>query len=208
MMPSWLFQVGSKTDCYMCIGPMEPDGYGVCYNPMDDHINVAVTAFNSCEETNASKLTRFLKEALLDMKALLEKTAKPCEWDCFTGGMKQMQAKRTRVNTCESGREKKTEKGRRHIFLYLRISSGRTWTCRRRQFYGPYFFASPWLLFLPQHFNKDLWCGWKKSTFMLQYVHGTSVFLLAAVYLLLFTDMYEGLLYSIPNLGFLLYWST
>ncbi|XP_062855357.1 carnitine O-acetyltransferase-like [Trichomycterus rosablanca] len=69
-------QVGSKTDCYMCIGPMVPDGYGVCYNPMDDHINVAVTAFNSCEDTNATKLACFLEDALLDMKALLEQTPK------------------------------------------------------------------------------------------------------------------------------------
>uniref|UniRef100_A0A8B9LFC0 Carnitine O-acetyltransferase n=1 Tax=Astyanax mexicanus TaxID=7994 RepID=A0A8B9LFC0_ASTMX len=67
--------VGSKTDCVMSIGPMVPDGYGVCYNPMDDHINVAVTAFNSCEETNANNLARSLSDALLDMKALLEQVA-------------------------------------------------------------------------------------------------------------------------------------
>ncbi|XP_030636835.1 carnitine O-acetyltransferase [Chanos chanos] len=67
-------QVGSKTDCFMCLGPMVPDGYGVCYNPMDDHINFSVTAFNSCEETNATKLSRFLEEALLDMRTLLEQT--------------------------------------------------------------------------------------------------------------------------------------
>ncbi|TRY60256.1 hypothetical protein DNTS_005918 [Danionella cerebrum] len=69
-------QVGSKTDCVMCIGPMVPDGYGICYNPMDDHINFAVTAFNSCEETNATKLSRFIEDALLDMKTLLEQVAK------------------------------------------------------------------------------------------------------------------------------------
>ncbi|KAK2840763.1 hypothetical protein Q7C36_012342 [Tachysurus vachellii] len=69
-------QVGSKTDCYMCFGPMVPDGYGVCYNPMDDHINLAVTAFNSCEETNATKLTRFFEDALLDMKVLLQQRLK------------------------------------------------------------------------------------------------------------------------------------
>ncbi|XP_017551917.1 carnitine O-acetyltransferase [Pygocentrus nattereri] len=72
-------QVGSKTDCVMCIGPMVPDGYGVCYNPMDDHINFAVTAFNSCEDTNATKLSRCLEDALLDMNSLLEQTAKPAE---------------------------------------------------------------------------------------------------------------------------------
>lgn len=65
-------QVGSKTDCAMCFGPMVPDGYGVCYNPMDDHINIAITAFNSCEETHAARFSRAIEDALLDMRALLE----------------------------------------------------------------------------------------------------------------------------------------
>ncbi|XP_061673292.1 carnitine O-acetyltransferase-like isoform X2 [Syngnathoides biaculeatus] len=68
-------QVGSKTDCVMCFGPMVPDGYGVCYNPMDEHINIAVTAFNSCEETNAAKYAQTVNDALVDMRALLEDTA-------------------------------------------------------------------------------------------------------------------------------------
>uniref|UniRef100_A0A3Q4GN16 Carnitine O-acetyltransferase n=1 Tax=Neolamprologus brichardi TaxID=32507 RepID=A0A3Q4GN16_NEOBR len=68
-------QVGSKTDCVMCFGPMVPDGYGVCYNPMDEHINIAITAFNSCEETNAANFAQAVEEALLDMRALLEDTA-------------------------------------------------------------------------------------------------------------------------------------
>ncbi|KAK5871236.1 hypothetical protein PBY51_004128 [Eleginops maclovinus] len=68
-------QVGSKTDCVMCFGPMVPDGYGVCYNPMDEHINIAITAFNSCDETNAAKFARAVEDALLDMRALLEDTA-------------------------------------------------------------------------------------------------------------------------------------
>ena len=65
-------QVGSKTDCVMCFGPMVPDGYGVCYNPMDEHINIAITAFNSCEETHAARFSRAVEDALLDMRALLE----------------------------------------------------------------------------------------------------------------------------------------
>uniref|UniRef100_A0A8C3ABD4 Carnitine O-acetyltransferase n=1 Tax=Cyclopterus lumpus TaxID=8103 RepID=A0A8C3ABD4_CYCLU len=68
-------QVGSKTDCVMCFGPMVPDGYGVCYNPMDEHINIAITAFNSCDETNAAKFAQAVEDALLDMRALLEDTA-------------------------------------------------------------------------------------------------------------------------------------
>uniref|UniRef100_A0A668AXY9 Carnitine O-acetyltransferase n=1 Tax=Myripristis murdjan TaxID=586833 RepID=A0A668AXY9_9TELE len=69
-------QVGSKTDCVMCFGPAVPDGYGVCYNPMDEHINIAITAFNSCEETHAAKFAQAVEDALLDMRALLEDTAK------------------------------------------------------------------------------------------------------------------------------------
>ncbi|XP_074527429.1 carnitine O-acetyltransferase-like isoform X2 [Halichoeres trimaculatus] len=68
-------QVGSKTDCVMCFGPMVPDGYGVCYNPMDEHINIAITAFNSCEETHAAKFAQAVEDALLDLRALLEDTA-------------------------------------------------------------------------------------------------------------------------------------
>uniref|UniRef100_A0A8C9U4L4 Carnitine O-acetyltransferase n=1 Tax=Scleropages formosus TaxID=113540 RepID=A0A8C9U4L4_SCLFO len=69
-------QVSAKTDCVMCYGPVVPDGYGVCYNSMQEHINFSVSAFNSCAETNAAKLARGLEEALLDMRALLEQTPK------------------------------------------------------------------------------------------------------------------------------------
>ncbi|MFT7817561.1 carnitine O-acetyltransferase-like [Arapaima gigas] len=67
-------QVPAKTDCVMCFGPVVPDGYGVCYNPMEDHINFAVSAFNSCTETNAARLAQGLEDALLDMRDLLEET--------------------------------------------------------------------------------------------------------------------------------------
>ncbi|KAL2100066.1 hypothetical protein ACEWY4_004460 [Coilia grayii] len=67
-------QVPAKTDCVMCFGPVVPDGYGVCYNPMDEHINFAVSAFNSCEDTNASRLAQALEQALVDMRDLLEQT--------------------------------------------------------------------------------------------------------------------------------------
>uniref|UniRef100_A0A8C7U8P4 Carnitine O-acetyltransferase n=1 Tax=Oncorhynchus mykiss TaxID=8022 RepID=A0A8C7U8P4_ONCMY len=69
-------QVPAKTDCVMCFGPVAPDGYGVCYNPMAEHINFAVSAFNSCNETNAAHMAQRLEEALLDMRMLLESTPK------------------------------------------------------------------------------------------------------------------------------------
>ncbi|MGH0188134.1 UNVERIFIED_CONTAM: hypothetical protein FKN15_028076 [Acipenser sinensis] len=58
----------------MCFGPVVPDGYGVCYNPMAEHINFSVSAFNSCAETNAARLSHFLEEALIDMRDLLMQT--------------------------------------------------------------------------------------------------------------------------------------
>ncbi|KAM4719292.1 carnitine O-acetyltransferase [Anableps anableps] len=67
-------QVPSKTDCVMCFGPVVTDGYGVCYNPMEDHINFAVSAFNSCRETDAAGLAEAVEEALLDMRRLLDRT--------------------------------------------------------------------------------------------------------------------------------------
>ncbi|XP_067106763.1 carnitine O-acetyltransferase [Osmerus mordax] len=69
-------QVPAKTDCVMCFGPVVPDGYGVCYNPMANHINFSVSAFNSCNETNAARMAKALEDALLDMRSLLEQTPK------------------------------------------------------------------------------------------------------------------------------------
>ncbi|XP_018426342.1 PREDICTED: carnitine O-acetyltransferase [Nanorana parkeri] len=69
-------QVPAKTDCVMCFGPVVPDGYGVCYNPMEEHINFAVSAFNSCAETNAARLAHYLEKALLDIQQLIQHTPK------------------------------------------------------------------------------------------------------------------------------------
>uniref|UniRef100_A0A3P8WPA0 Carnitine O-acetyltransferase a n=1 Tax=Cynoglossus semilaevis TaxID=244447 RepID=A0A3P8WPA0_CYNSE len=67
-------QVPSKTDCVMCFGPVVQNGYGVCYNPMNDHINFALSSFNTCKETNSAHLAQAVESALLDMRALLEQT--------------------------------------------------------------------------------------------------------------------------------------
>ncbi|PNI68964.1 CRAT isoform 9, partial [Pan troglodytes] len=64
--------VPAKTDCVMFFGPVVPDGYGVCYNPMEAHINFSLSAYNSCAETNAARLAHYLEKALLDMRALLQ----------------------------------------------------------------------------------------------------------------------------------------
>ncbi|XP_058437814.1 carnitine O-acetyltransferase isoform X2 [Marmota monax] len=65
-------QVPAKTDCVMFFGPVVPDGYGICYNPMEAHINFSVSAYNSCAETNAARMAHYLERALLDMRTLLQ----------------------------------------------------------------------------------------------------------------------------------------
>uniref|UniRef100_A0A8D2KUN7 Choline/carnitine acyltransferase domain-containing protein n=1 Tax=Varanus komodoensis TaxID=61221 RepID=A0A8D2KUN7_VARKO len=60
-------QVTARTDCVMCYGPLVPNGYAVCYNPLPAHTNFAITAFNCCEETNAEHLARGLQQALDDV---------------------------------------------------------------------------------------------------------------------------------------------
>lgn len=65
-------QVPAKTDCVMFFGPVVPDGYGICYNPMEAHINFSVSAYNSCAETNAARMAHYLEKALLDMRTLLQ----------------------------------------------------------------------------------------------------------------------------------------
>lgn len=67
-------QVPSKTDCVMCFGPVVPNGYGVCYNPMNNHINFALSSFNTCKETNTAHLAQAVEGALMDMRTLLEQT--------------------------------------------------------------------------------------------------------------------------------------
>ncbi|XP_022084319.1 carnitine O-acetyltransferase-like isoform X2 [Acanthaster planci] len=66
-------QVPAKHDLTMIFGPAVPDGYGVCYNPQDDHINFGVTAFNTVPETDSEKFSQKLAESLLDMQRVLNK---------------------------------------------------------------------------------------------------------------------------------------
>ncbi|KAJ3605172.1 hypothetical protein NHX12_027222 [Muraenolepis orangiensis] len=69
-------QVPAKSDCVMCFGPVVPDGYGLCYNPKDEHINLAVSSFNGCPDTDTGRMAGAVEAALLDMRMLLETTPK------------------------------------------------------------------------------------------------------------------------------------
>lgn len=54
----------------VCYGPSVLDGYGVCYNPMEDCINFAVSAFNSAPETSSAAFAEALKHSFEDLQKL------------------------------------------------------------------------------------------------------------------------------------------
>lgn len=69
-------QVATKCNGFMCYGPLVPDGYGCCYNPRDNYINFAVSAFVSHPDTSATKFRESLENSLTDMHNVLAKAQK------------------------------------------------------------------------------------------------------------------------------------
>ena len=68
---SFIFKVPSSFDTLLCFGPAVPDGYGVCYNPLENHFKFAVSASNSNPETNAARFGESLKNTFDDIQKLL-----------------------------------------------------------------------------------------------------------------------------------------
>lgn len=66
-------QVASAAKAFMCYGPAVDDGYGICYNPRNDDIFLAVSAFNSCPTTSAKAMGEALRAALEAMYRILSK---------------------------------------------------------------------------------------------------------------------------------------
>lgn len=66
-------QVASVANAFMCYGPVVDDGYGICYNPRNDDIFLAVSAFNSCPMTSAKSMGQSLVDALETMSQILSK---------------------------------------------------------------------------------------------------------------------------------------
>lgn len=69
-------QVPSKVDAFMCYGPLVPDGYGCCYNPLATYINFGVSACNSSPQTHSSNFMAALTESLTEMHDLVLQTQK------------------------------------------------------------------------------------------------------------------------------------
>jgi len=64
-------QVPSRYPLLLCFGPVVPDGYGICYNPMPQNISFCVSAWNLSPETSAKKFIAGLEESLNDASSLL-----------------------------------------------------------------------------------------------------------------------------------------
>lgn len=66
-------QVAANANAFMCYAPAVDDGYGICYNPRNDDILLAVSAFNSSSVTSAKAMGQSLTEALESMSYVLSK---------------------------------------------------------------------------------------------------------------------------------------
>lgn len=64
-------QVASVNRIFMCYGPAVDDGYGLCYNPRDDDMLFAISAFKSCPDTCSNVMAHQMTEALEAMYSLL-----------------------------------------------------------------------------------------------------------------------------------------
>lgn len=69
-------QVPAKKEALLCFGPVVPDGYGVCYNPMESRFVYAVSSYNSHPKTHAGDLGECLAKALEDNHVLLASQSK------------------------------------------------------------------------------------------------------------------------------------
>ncbi|CAG9784470.1 unnamed protein product [Diatraea saccharalis] len=64
-------QVACKCDGFMCYGPLVDNGYATCYNPRDNDVNFATSAFKANPETDCIKYRGALEQALQDMHDVL-----------------------------------------------------------------------------------------------------------------------------------------
>jgi len=64
-------QVASKYEMVLNFGPVVPDGYGICYNPQEDSLCLAISSFNNSPETNSEDFIKSLTNAFLHMQRIL-----------------------------------------------------------------------------------------------------------------------------------------
>ena len=59
--------------------PMTADGYGVCYAQLENRMNLMITCWRSCAETDADAFRDTLARTLVDMRALCTRVAEAAE---------------------------------------------------------------------------------------------------------------------------------
>ena len=64
----------SNYDVFLTFGAVVPDGYGVCYNPQESKLLMAVSSFKSCPQTDSAVFSSKLKESMRDMRDMLVAT--------------------------------------------------------------------------------------------------------------------------------------
>ncbi|XP_077870512.1 choline O-acetyltransferase-like [Saccoglossus kowalevskii] len=84
-------QVLTRLDCFMCYGPVVPNGYGAAYNPHEDYILFAITALRSNPETSSLVFRETLNTVLLDMQELL--LSPSTNGDCECNGHAEINGK-------------------------------------------------------------------------------------------------------------------
>ncbi len=66
-------QVSSKFEAVTSYGPFVEDGYGACYNILENKILFGLTSFNSCSKTNTKAFANNIKQSFVDCRNLLIK---------------------------------------------------------------------------------------------------------------------------------------
>ncbi len=66
-------QVSSKFEAVTSYGPAVDDGYGACYNILEEKLIFGLSAFKSNPETNAKQFGDHIRNALIDCQNLLYK---------------------------------------------------------------------------------------------------------------------------------------
>ena len=54
----------NSVDMYMGYGPVCPDGYGCCYNPLNDEIIFIVSSFSDCQSTCSKRFRAAIENSL------------------------------------------------------------------------------------------------------------------------------------------------
>jgi len=70
-------QVPSKHESFMCYGPLDMNGYGICYNPRENDMMFAISCWKTSKTAKAEEMAVTLAQCLDHMKTVLETQGPP-----------------------------------------------------------------------------------------------------------------------------------